>query len=40
MVEAVTVCEKRLVPFWDQAPAISAPKFFNIKILPVSDCAP
>jgi len=40
MVEALTVCEKGFVPFWGYAPAISGPKFFNIKILPVSDYAP
>ena len=37
MVEAVTVRRDRIVPSWELLPALSTSKFFDIKILPVSD---
>jgi hypothetical protein len=40
MVEAVTVRWNRTVPFWTFVIKISASKFFDIRILPASDCAP
>jgi hypothetical protein len=39
MVEAVTVRVNRTVPFWTFVIKVSAYKFFDIKILPASDCA-
>jgi hypothetical protein len=40
MIEAVTVGRDRIVPFWFFVTTISTCKFFDIKILPASDCAP
>ncbi len=40
MVEAVTAPRGSIVPFWVIVVKISACKFFDIKILPASDCAP
>ncbi|MGC2137843.1 MAG: hypothetical protein WA627_08745 [Candidatus Sulfotelmatobacter sp.] len=40
MIEAVTVRRDRIVPFGACATKISTCKFFDIKILPASDCAP
>jgi len=40
MVEAATVRGNHVVPFWAIIVKIRACKFFDIKILPASDCAP
>ena len=40
MVEAVTVREDRIRPILGICPQEPAAKFFDIKILPVSYCAP
>ncbi len=40
MVEAVTVRRDLIAPFWASLIKISACKFFDINILPASDCAP
>ena len=40
MVEAVTVRRDRIRPVPGISPTLSTSKFFDIKILPASDCAP
>jgi hypothetical protein len=40
MVEAVTVRRDRTRPVLGISPTLSTSKFFDIKILPASDCAP
>jgi len=40
MTEAVTVRGDRIRPVLGIFPTISTSKFFDIKILPASDCAP
>ena len=40
MVEAVTVRRDRIRPVLGFIPTLSTFKFFDIKILPASDCAP